>query len=74
MGTPSITYNGSFPAVIEPTPRTRTDNPAPGEPDVCCTRTPANFPVKIWSILFTGTFLISFADKINKKERRSRKS
>ncbi|MEN9915975.1 MAG: hypothetical protein RL725_650, partial [Actinomycetota bacterium] len=33
--TPSITYNGSLPAVMEPTPRTLTDKPAPGEPEVC---------------------------------------
>ena len=43
-GTPSITYNGSPFAVIEPVPRTRTRSPPPGSPVLEMTWTPAAFP------------------------------
>src|SRR3982074_2954019 len=40
-GIPSITYNGSLFALIEPVPRTRTRKPAPGIPEFEVTCTPA---------------------------------
>ena len=40
-GMPSITYNGSLFALIEPVPRTRTRKPAPGIPEFEVTCTPA---------------------------------
>src|SRR4051794_6980059 len=43
-GTPSTTYKGEFPAVMEPVPRIFKDIPPPGAPDVCCTWTPATWP------------------------------
>ena len=43
-GTPSMTYNGSLLAVIEPVPRTRTRNPPPGSPVFETTWTPAALP------------------------------
>ncbi len=43
-GTPSMTYNGSLFAVIDPVPRTRTRSPPPGSPVFEITCTPAALP------------------------------
>src|SRR2546430_10471380 len=45
-GRPSITYNGSVLAVIEPVPRTRTWIPTPGIPEFEVTCTPATLPCR----------------------------
>ncbi len=47
--TPSMTYNGSAPALTVAWPRTRMDEEVPGAPDVETAVTPAARPCRDWS-------------------------
>jgi hypothetical protein len=44
IGTPSITYSGSLPPLIDVPPRIRICTPAPGSPLFCVICTPATRP------------------------------
>src|SRR5258707_326695 len=57
IGTPSMTYSGSFVLLIELPPRIRICIPAPGSPLFWMMSTPAARPCSIWSTLvLTPTF------------------
>ncbi|OAV73883.1 hypothetical protein Barb7_02714 [Bacteroidales bacterium Barb7] len=57
-------YNGSLALFTVPTPRTRTDVPAPGAPLIAVTITPAARPCSAFSIPCTGVFLKSSASTL----------
>ena len=54
IGTPSITYNGSFPAVIEERPRILMFATEPGVPEPLVIFKPATLPCSAWSTEATG--------------------
>ena len=58
-GRPSITYNGSVLAVIEPVPRTRTWIPTPGIPEFEVTCTPATLPWRPLERVTVGAAFVS---------------
>src|SRR5256886_15847452 len=58
-GRPSITYNGSVLAVIEPVPRTRTWIPTPGIPEFEVTCTPATLPCRPAVSVTVGAAFVS---------------
>ena len=58
-GRPSITYNGSLFALIDPVPRTRTRMPTPGIPEFDVTCTPAILPCRPPDSVTVGAALVS---------------
>jgi len=61
IGTPSITYKGSFPAVMELTPLILISLAEPGVPELPLNTKPATLPCNTWSTLETGTCAIASA-------------
>ena len=60
---PSITYKGSFPPLIDPTPLMRIVPAVPGFPETDCTCTPLSFPCNNWSNVAYETDKSSFIFK-----------
>src|SRR5690625_6154149 len=69
-GSPSTTYSGLVPALIEPTPRTRTVAEVPGCPLLFITCTPATAPDK--ELVTLETCLFSKRSEEHTSELQSR--